>query len=45
MIHESKYKNFTTINTSEDGYRLLLFGVIVATLIFFAPIISKQINN
>jgi hypothetical protein len=44
MNKPSKYKNFTTINTSEDGYRLLLLGVIVAGLIFFAPIISKQIN-
>lgn len=36
-----KYNNFTTINTSEDGIRLVLLGVVVLGFLVFTPLGNK----
>jgi len=43
MLKTKKKYNFTEINTSEDGSRLVILGVLVFALILFVPYM-KQIK-
>ena len=43
MLDKNNKYNFTEINTSEDGGRLLMLGIIVIALILYFPYM-KQIK-
>lgn len=42
MLDKNNKYNFTEINTSEDGGRLLMLGIIVFALILYVPYMNKK---